>query len=117
MRNKHRKVKPRGPLVDNSKNLSVRMTEDEYQRLQRYLRLTRLMSTAYFQRLIWEEPLKGHSRELNHALHASLNKIYSNVRQIVRHQRARELDADAVKHIEFLADKLCEEMYLLTSHQ
>ena len=30
------------------------------------------------------------------AMHASLNKIYSSIQQIARHQRAIELDADAV---------------------
>ena len=35
---KTRKV--RGPIRDNSRNLSVRMTEEQYRRLQRYMELT-----------------------------------------------------------------------------
>ena len=108
---KSRKV--RQPMRDNSRNISVRMTEEQYQRLQRYLALTHLRSTVYFRHLIHGNDLKGRSNDLNHAMHASLNKVYSNIRQIVRHQRAGKLDADAVVKIRFLADKLCEEMYLL----
>lgn len=84
MRRKKRKVKPRGPMRDNSRNISVRMTEEQYQRLQKYLGLTHMRSTVYFRHLIHEDDLKGRSNELNHAMHASLNKVYSNVQQIVR---------------------------------
>ena len=117
MRRRHMKAKPRGPLRDNSRSLSIRMTEEEYQLLQSSLKLTRMRSSIYFRHLIWEDHLKGRSQDLNHALHASLNKIYSNVRQMTRHQRAQELDMDSVRRIEFLMDALCEEIYLLTSHQ
>lgn len=117
MRYKKLKVKPRGPMRDNSRNISVRMTEEQYQRLQRYLGLTHRRSTSYFRHLIHGNDLKGRSNELNHAMHASVNKIYSNVLQIVRHQRASELDADAVAKIRFLADKLCEEVYLLAGQK
>ena len=112
---KSRKV--RQPMRDNSRNLSVRMTEGQYRRFQRYLALTHLRSTAYFRHLIHGNDLKGRSSELNHAMHASLNKVYSNVRQIVRHQRAGELDADAVAKIRFLADQLCDEVYLLAGQK
>lgn len=117
MRHKRLKVRPRGPMRDNSRNISVRMTEEQYRRLQRYLALTHLRSTVYFRHLIHGNDLKGRSNELNHAMHASLNKVYSNVRQIVRHQRAGELDADTVAKIRFLTDKLCEEMYLLAGQK
>ena len=70
---KTRKV--RGPIQDNSRNLSVRMTEEQYQRLQRYMELTRLKSTAYFCRLIQEDDFKGRSPKLSHALHTSVNMI------------------------------------------
>ena len=33
---------------DNSRNIAVHMTEDQYQRLQRYMGLTRLGITVYF---------------------------------------------------------------------
>ncbi len=104
-------------MGDNSRNIAVRMTEAQYQQLQKYMKLTRLNSTNYFRKLIIEDPFKGHSRELNHALHASLNKIYSNIQQITRHQRTRDLDAKAVAQILFLTDKLCEEVYLLAAQK
>lgn len=104
-------------MRDNSRNFSVRMTEKQYQRFQRYMGMTRLNSTAYFRRLIQDNDFKGHSPKLNRALHTSVNMIYSNVKQITRHQRAGELDADAVAKIRFLADKLCEEVYLLAAQK
>lgn len=112
---KSRKV--RGPMRDNSRNLSVRMTEEQYQRLRRYMELTRLHSTAYFCRLIRETKFNGFSRELNHAMHASVNMLYSNVMQISRHQRAKNMDTEAVDKLTFLMDKLCEEAYLLSSQK
>ena len=112
---KTRKV--RRPTRDNSKNLSVRMTEEQYQRLQQYMGLTRLNSTAYFCRVINQMKFNGPSRELNHAMHTGVNMIYSNIKQITRHQRARDMDADAVEKLLFLTDKLCEEIYLLSNQK
>ena len=112
---KTRKV--RGPTRDNSKNLSVRMTGEQYQRLQRYMGLTRLNSTAYFCRLINKTKFNGYSRELNHAMHTGVNMIYSNVKQITRHQRVGDMDADAAAKLLCLTDKLCEEVYLLSSQK
>lgn len=117
MRYKKLKVKPRRPMRDNSRNISVRMTEEQYQRLQRYKNLIHIRSTTYFRHLIYKNRLKGRSNELHHAMHASLNKIYSNIQQIVRHQRATELDADAVTQMRFLMDELCEEIYQLSSQK
>ncbi len=104
-------------MGDNSRNIAVRMTDVQFQQLQRYMKLTPLNSTNYFRKLIIEDPFKGRSRELNRALHASLNKIYSNIQQITRHQRTKELDARAVAQILFLTDKLCEEVYLLAAQK
>lgn len=93
------------------------MTEEQYQRLHRYMRMTRLYSTAYFCRLIREDNFKGRSPDLNHALHASVNMIYSNVRQMTRHQCAKDMDAEAVAKLDFLIDKICEEIYLLATQK
>lgn len=109
------KVRPRKPMRDNSRNLSVRMTEMEYQQLQRYLNLTRLSSTTYLRHLIHGDGVKARSRELNHALHASLGKIHSNVHQIIRYQGAEELEAAA--RARYLMDRLCEEVYLLAGQK
>ena len=51
------------------------MTEEQYQRLQQYMKLTRMNSTAYFCRLIQGDDFRGRSPKLNHALHASVNMI------------------------------------------
>ena len=104
-------------MRDNSRNLSVRMTEGQYRRLQRYMGMTKLNSTAYLRRLIQGNDFKGHSPKLNRALHASVNMIYSNVRQITRHRCAKDLDAEAVAKLDFLMDKLCEEVYLLAAQK
>ncbi len=112
---KTRKV--RGSIRDNSRNLSVRMTEEQYQRLRQYMKLTRLNSTAYFCSLIRGDDFRGRSPKLNHALHTSVNMIYSNVRQIARHQYAKKLDTEAVAKLDFLMDKLCEEVYLLAAQK
>ena len=102
---------------DYSRNLSVRMTEEQYQRLRQYMKLTRLNSTAYFCSLIRGDDFRGRSPKLNHALHASVNMIYSNVRQITRHRYAKDLDAKTVSKLDFLMDKLCEEVYLLAAQK
>ena len=104
-------------MRDNSRNISVRMTEKQYQRLQQYIGMTMLSSTAYFRRLIQGNDFKGHSPKLNRALHTSVNMIYSNVKQITRHQRAGGMDAEAVSKLLFLTDRLCEEVYLLSSQK
>lgn len=104
-------------MRDYSRNLSVRMTEEQYQRLQRYMEMARLGSTAYFRRLIQENEFRGRSPKLNHALHASVNMIYSNVKQISRCQRAKDMNAEAIGKLAFLMDKLCEEVYLLSSQK
>ena len=93
------------------------MTEEQYQRLQQYMKLTRMNSTAYFCRLIQGDDFRGRSPKLNHALHASVNMIYSNVKQITRHQRARGMDAEAASKLLFLTDKLCEEVYRLAAQK
>ena len=79
--------------------------------------MTRLNNTAYFCRLIRQNEIKDRSPKLNHALHASVNMICSNVRQISRHQRARDMDVEAIEKIAFLMDKICEEVYLLSSQK
>ena len=67
--------------------------------------------------LFFGNEYKGHSPKLNRALHTSVNMIYSNVNQISRHQRAKNMDAEAVGKLTFLMDKLCEEIYLLSSQK
>ena len=49
--------------------------------------------------------------------HPAVNHIYSNIRQIARCPRARELAPEQIAQLEFLADKLCEEYFLLSTQQ
>ena len=81
------------------------------------MKLTRLNSTAYFCRLIRGDNFRDRSPKLSHALHASVNMIYSNVKQIARHQRTGGMDTEAVSKLLFLTDRLCEEVYLLSSQK
>ena len=117
MRHNKKNRKVRGSTRDYSRNLSIRMTEEQYQRLRQYMKLTRLNSTAYFFRLIRGDNFRGRSPKLNHALHASVNMIFSNVRQITRHRYAKNLDAEAAAKLDFLMDKICEEIYLLAAQK
>ena len=88
MRHKRSKVRRKSDLRDNSKSISVRMTEEQFQRLESYRKLTRLSVTTYFRKLItgseiYERPGKEISQ-----LHAESNMICSNIRQILRSPQA-----------------------------
>lgn len=111
------KVRPRGPMRDNSRNLSVRMTEEQYQRLCRYLALTGLPVTTYFRKLIQRERVRARLSGFGLNPHPGVNHIYSNVRQIACNSRARELYPEAVRQLEFLTDLLCEESDHLTQQE
>ena len=114
MRYKH---KPRPPMWDNSCSLSVRMTDEQYQRLCRYLAITRLPVTTYFRKLIKETTIHARMPRQKIDPHPAVNHIYSNIRQIARCPRARELAPEQIAQLEFLADKLCEECFLLSTQQ
>ena len=106
--------KKRGPVRDNSRNIAVRMTEEQYQRLQRYMNLTYHGITLYFRKLIQGKRITGNARELERTMHNGVNMIHSNVQQIAYCQRAKDLDAESVQKLLCLADKLCEEVFLLS---
>lgn len=107
----------RVPVRDNSRNIAVHMTEDQYQRLQRYMRMTRVGSTVYFRKLIAGEKFEAGSPELNRIMHKGVNMIHSNAQQIARCEWARMMDDETVRQMLFLADKLCEEVYLLSCQE
>ena len=111
------KRKTRTPMRDNSRNIAVHMTDEQYERLHAYLNATHLPVSTYFRKLIAGERLRENAFDLTHSLHAGVNKIYSNVRQITRNPRAAALDADAVRRLNYLADKLCEKVYLLSNQK
>ena len=102
MRRKRRKPRPRGKLRDNSKNISVRMTEEQFQRLERYRELARLPVTTYFRKLIAESEIMERPSRIRFRLYEEVNKIDSNIRQILRNPRAKEVDREAADRIRFL---------------
>lgn len=116
MRHKRSKVRPQSDLRDNSKSISVRMTEEQFQRLESYRNLTRLPVTTYFRKLIagseiYERPGKEISQ-----LHAESNMIYSNIRQILRTPRAKALDQETAGKIGFLLEKVVEHTSHICAH-
>lgn len=111
------KRRPRPPMRDNSCSLSVRMTEEQYQRLCRYLAITRLPVTTYFRKLIKETTIHARMPRQKIDPHPAVNHIYSNIRQIARCPRARELAPEQIAQLEFLSDTLCEECFLLSTQQ
>ena len=102
---------------DYSRNIAVHMTEEQYQRLERYRKMTRHGVTTYFQKLIDGDRMLAHSKELSHSMHRGVNMIHSNVRQIARCRRANEIAPESVRTLVFLADKLCEEVFLLSCQE
>ncbi|OKZ54631.1 MAG: hypothetical protein BHV94_03470 [Clostridiales bacterium 59_14] len=82
MRRKRKKPLPRGKLRDNSKSISVRMTEEQFLRLERYRELTRLPVTTYFRKLIAESEIMERPSRVRFRLYEEVNKIDSNIRQI-----------------------------------
>ena len=116
MRRKRKKQLTRGNLRDNSKSISVRMTEEQFQRLERYRELTRLPVTTYFRKLIAESEIVERPSRIRFRLHEEVNKIDSNIRQILRNPRAKELDREATDGIRFLLEHILEQAYLKAHH-
>ena len=104
----------RGPMRDNSRNIAVHMTEEQYQRLQNYMRLTRHGITLYFRKLIHGDKMMGNRTGMRRDIFAGVNMIDSNVRQIVRNQCAKKADVESISKLEYLANRLCEEVFLLS---
>lgn len=104
----------RGPMRDNSRNIAVHMTEEQYQRLQRYMKMTRTGSTVYFRKLIKGDRMIAHVPELDRSMHSGVNRIHSNVQQIAQNLYACEWAVETVTELEFLSNKLCEEVFHLS---
>ena len=111
MRRKQQKIRPRGKMRDNSKSISVRMTEEQFQRLTRYLELTRLPVTTYFHKLIAANSSQEKPNPANRRLYAETSMICSNLQQIMRNPDAVKLDRDAVKQIQFLRERMLDQIF------
>lgn len=116
MRHKRKKPLPRGKLRDDSKSISVRMTEEQFLRLERYRELTRLPVTAYFRKLIAESEIMERPSRVRFRLYEEVNKIDSNIRQILRNPRAEELDREATDGIRLLLEHILEQDYHINAH-
>ena len=116
MRRKRRKPRPRGKLRDNSKNISVRMTEEQFQRLERYRELARLPVATYFRKLIAESEIMERPSRIRFRLYEEVNKIDSNIRQILRNPRSEELDREATDGIRLLLEHILEQAYHINAH-
>ena len=77
--------------------------------MRRYTALTRLPVTTYFRKLVTGSTPGIRIRDVGLDPRPGVDHIYSNVRQIVRHPHARELDAGSVKSLEFLVNLLCDQ--------
>ena len=98
-------------MRDNSKSISVRMTEEQFQRLTRYLELTRLPVTTYFRKLIAENSSREKPNPANRRLYAETSMICSNLQQILRNPDAVKLDRDAVRQIRFLQERMLDQVF------
>ena len=49
-------------------------------------------------------------------LYEEVNKIDSNIRQILRNPRAKELDREAADRIRFLLEHILEQAYNINAH-
>lgn len=103
----------------------IRMSEKEYQRLKHQSGAAGLSANAWLmkelarnrpilRKLILGERVRVRLSKFGLNPHPGVNHIYSNVRQIARNPRARELAPEAVRQLEFLADLLCGESDRLT---
>lgn len=99
-------------MRDNSRNIAIHMTQEQFRRLERYRKMTRHGVTLYFRKRICGDRLLAHSTELSRVMHKGVNMIHSNGRQIARCPQSKAMDEESVRRLLFLADKLCEEMYL-----
>ena len=116
MRHKRKKPLPRGKLRDDSKSIYVRMTEEQFLRLERYRELTRLPVTTYFRKLIAESEIMERPSRVRFRLYEEVNKIDSNIRQILRNPRAEELDREATDGIRLLLEHILEQDYHINAH-
>lgn len=103
-----------GPFRDNSRNLAVRMNEDDYQRFQRYVTATALYSTTYFRKLIAGERITVRPDENIRGLHTANGMIHSNVEQILRAAKwAGCADTETLQALEYFLTALSREVSAL----
>ena len=98
-----------GPFRDNSRNLAVRMKEDDFQRFQRYVEATALHPTTYFRKLIAGEQITVRPDENIRGLHAANGMIHSNVEQIIRAGKRTGMKSEVLDELGLLLKMLSEE--------
>ena len=106
--------KKRGTMKDISRNLAVRMTDEQYELLQRYMALTNHKVTVYFHHLITGYQIKARSLDFARPIYYEDNKIYQNLMQLKRNPRANQIGSAQLQRALFLWKKIGQETYLLT---
>lgn len=109
--------KKRGPMKDISRNLAVRMTDEQYELLKRHMALTNLPVTVYFHHLITGFQITARSLDVARPIYYEDNKIYQNLMQLQRNPRANQIGSEQLQTASFLWKKISHETYLLTSMQ
>lgn len=107
--------KKRGPMKDISRNLAVRMTNEQYELLQRYMALTNLRVTVYFHHLITGHQITARNIDFVRPIYYEDNKIYWNLMQLKRNSRANQIGQKQLQTALFLWEKISRETYLLTT--
>lgn len=116
MRHKRKKPLPRGKLRDNSKSISVRMTEEQFLRLERYRELTRLPVTTYFRKLIAESEIMERPSGLGFGSTRKSTRSTPISARFCGIPAAKELDREAADRIRFLLEHILEQAYHINAH-
>ena len=107
--------KKRGPMKDTGRNIAVRMTDEQYELLLRYMDLTNLRITVYFHHLITGYQITARDIDFVRPIYYEDNKIYWNLNQLKRNPRANQIGRTQLQMASFLWEKIGHETYLLTT--
>ena len=75
-----------------------------------------LIHISYFRKLIAESEIMERPSRVRFRLYEEVNKIDSNIRQILRNPRAKELDREATDRIRLLLEHILEQAYHINAH-
>lgn len=96
----------KNPNKDNSRYITIRLNDEQYELLRELMAKTTLPQTTLLRTLIDGKPLHINFHEKGFSLYTESNMIYSNVRQIARNEMAWAMDGESVRWLQFLADKM-----------
>lgn len=102
-------------MKDTGRNIAVRMTDEQYELLLRYMDLTNLRITVYFHHLITGYQITARDIDFVRPIYYEDNKIYWNLNQLKRNPRANQIGRTQLQMASFLWEKIGHETYLLTT--